>query len=112
MDGKDGEEEPKTKVLQKAKFVIKFFEEETADQLKSLIEDFDGKVVQQESRCDYILVPLTFEKRRRIGKKEVISCRHLCLFEKSSMSFLSCLHMEFSTELSNIYLLQHGMSIE
>ena len=80
MDRKDGKEELKSKVLRKAKFVIKFFEEETANQLNSLIEDFDGSIVQQDSRCDYILVPLTYEKKRRIGKKEVTSCWHLCLF--------------------------------
>ena len=54
--------------------MIKFFEEENADKIKSLIEEFDGKVVQQESKCEYIIVPLTYEKKRRIGKKEVVCC--------------------------------------
>lgn len=59
------------KTFEHCKFVVKFFDEETNEQVKSLIEEFNGKIVKQESRSDYVVVPLTFEKKRRIGKKEV-----------------------------------------
>ena len=66
------------KTFQQCKFVVKFFEKETAEQVKSLIQEFNGKVINQESRADYVIVPLTYEKKRRVGKKEVRY--HGCLY--------------------------------
>ena len=60
------------KALHQCKFAVKFFEKETAEQVKSLIQEFNGKIVNQDARADYVIVPLTYEKKRRIGKKEVI----------------------------------------
>ena len=58
-------------MFQQYKFALKYFEKETSEEIKSLVQEVGGKIVNQDARADFVIVPLTCEKKRRVGKKEV-----------------------------------------
>eukprot|EP00794_Sanderia_malayensis_P005713 gene5713-6413_t len=73
------------------KFVIKYFDEEQESQIQDLIEEYGGEISKSEATSDHTIVPVKYEKKRRIAKKEVTICwLEQCLESDALLSVESC----------------------
>ena len=64
-------EENAPTILENLRFLVQRFENTQSDKISCIIEEYGGSIVQTVRDCDHIIVPLAYEKKRKINEKEV-----------------------------------------
>ena len=71
------EDETVPLIFMDKKFVIRRCQDDLIDRMKEVIENYGGTVIQSEGKCDYIVVPLSYQNTIQIHPKEVWLCEWL-----------------------------------